>query len=342
MDRINHVKVVTPEPELVDAFLREVCEIPEGWPLSEQSAELRPGPLAPLGPGGEITMEEVMGPRGPSDAVGFITGDSTSRQFQIFKSAGNAAFWAVCIGTRNIEAATRSAWRGIPAADHRRRLERARQHPELLLRGGRRHVRGHPVEEGSMMKIGLTLQAVNPKFWVAAPQEAEQAGFESVWVPEHLVLPVKMSGSPHRPRRTADPPSMPAYDVWVSLPRWASTSTIRLATHVFNIGLRHPFITCARSRPSTSSRVGGVELGIGASWLEEEWDAMQLDFATRGRRASTKRSRCAAASGPRTSWAPRGVLRLPAGDVQPKPIQQPIPSSWAATSPAALRHREPR
>ena len=36
MDRINHVKVVTPEPELVDAFLREVCDIPEGWPLSPQ------------------------------------------------------------------------------------------------------------------------------------------------------------------------------------------------------------------------------------------------------------------------------------------------------------------
>jgi len=93
MARINHVKVVTPEPELVDAFLREVCEIPEGWPLGAQSAELRPGPLAPRGPGGEITMEEVMGRRGPRAAVGYTTGCSTSRQFQIYKrSTGNAAF----------------------------------------------------------------------------------------------------------------------------------------------------------------------------------------------------------------------------------------------------------
>ena len=117
MDRINHVKVVTPEPELVDAFLREVCEIPEGWPLGAQAAELRPGPLAPLGPGGELTMDDVMVQRGGSEAVGYITGDSTSRQFQIFKSStGNAAFWAICIGTRNIEGAHEKCLaRGIPA-----------------------------------------------------------------------------------------------------------------------------------------------------------------------------------------------------------------------------------
>ena len=31
MDRINHVKIVTPEPEAVDRFLREVLDVPEGW-----------------------------------------------------------------------------------------------------------------------------------------------------------------------------------------------------------------------------------------------------------------------------------------------------------------------
>jgi hypothetical protein len=115
MDRINHVKLVTPEPGLVDAFLREVCDIPEGWPLSPESDAARPGPLAPLGPGGELTQDDVMGQRGRGEPVGFITGDSTSRQFQIFKS-DRSAFWAICIGTRNIEAAhERCQARGIPA-----------------------------------------------------------------------------------------------------------------------------------------------------------------------------------------------------------------------------------
>ena len=33
MDRLNHVKIVSPEPEAVDRFLREVLEVPAGWPL---------------------------------------------------------------------------------------------------------------------------------------------------------------------------------------------------------------------------------------------------------------------------------------------------------------------
>jgi hypothetical protein len=115
MDRINHVKLVTPEPELVDAFLREVCEIPEGWPLGAQAAAARPGPDAPLGPGGELSMDDVTQQRGGTETVGFITGDTQSRQFQIFKS-DRSAFWAICIGTRNIEAAhERCQARGIPA-----------------------------------------------------------------------------------------------------------------------------------------------------------------------------------------------------------------------------------
>jgi hypothetical protein len=120
VDRINHVKVVTPHPELVDAFLREVTDVPAGWPLGASVGRDPVAADAPLGPGGELTMDEIMqrregGAAGNSEFGGFITGDSTSRQFQIFKS-DNAAFWAVCIGTRNIEQAwERCKARGVPA-----------------------------------------------------------------------------------------------------------------------------------------------------------------------------------------------------------------------------------
>jgi probable F420-dependent oxidoreductase len=189
------------------------------------------------------------------------------------------------------------------------------------------------------MKVGLTLQAVNPKFWVAASQEAEQAGFESVWVPEHLVLPVKMSGSPHTGHATPPiPPSMPAYDVWVSLAMVAaSTSTIRLGTHVYNIGLRHPFVT-ARAVATLDVFSGGrVEFGIGASWLEEEWDAMQLDFASRGRRVDEAIEIC------QRLWSEDVVeyhgefFDFEPVMFNPKPIQQPIPIVVGGDSKAALR-----
>jgi hypothetical protein len=51
MDRINHVKLTTPNPELVDAFLRQVVDIPEGWPLGANAPVI--GPDMPLGPGGD-------------------------------------------------------------------------------------------------------------------------------------------------------------------------------------------------------------------------------------------------------------------------------------------------
>ncbi|WP_281288646.1 hypothetical protein [Pseudonocardia kunmingensis] len=42
-------------------------------------------------------------------------------------------------------------------------------------------------------------------------QEAERLGFESLWLPEHLVLPVAMTGSPQtghsEPPITADVPA---------------------------------------------------------------------------------------------------------------------------------------
>jgi alkanesulfonate monooxygenase SsuD/methylene tetrahydromethanopterin reductase-like flavin-dependent oxidoreductase (luciferase family) len=136
------------------------------------------------------------------------------------------------------------------------------------------------------MKIALQMMSINPKFWVTASQEAEAVGFESVWVPEHLVFPVEMSGSPYTGHPEPPiPPSMPAFDVWVTLSMIAQgTSTIRLGTDVYNIGLRHPFIT-ARAVTTLDVLSGGrVEFGIGASWLKEEWDATGLDFPTRGRR----------------------------------------------------------
>ena len=33
MDRLNHVKILTPDPEAVNAFLTEVLDVPAGWSM---------------------------------------------------------------------------------------------------------------------------------------------------------------------------------------------------------------------------------------------------------------------------------------------------------------------
>lgn len=118
MDRINHVKIVTPDPEAVDLFLREVVQLPEGWPLGN-------APQVPLPPvaspardaNGEFTIDSVHAFRGASGFGGLITGSTESRQFQILQGE-RAHIWGVAIGTRDIEGAhERCVAAGIPCTE---------------------------------------------------------------------------------------------------------------------------------------------------------------------------------------------------------------------------------
>ena len=190
------------------------------------------------------------------------------------------------------------------------------------------------------MKIGVQLAGMNPKFWTAGAQAADEAGYESVWLPEHLVFPVEMNGSPHAgDTHPPIPSNTPAFDALLSLAAIAATTKdIRLGTNVYNIGLRHPFVT-ARAICTLDVLSGGrVEFGIGSSWLEEEWDATGLDFATRGRRVDEAIEVC------RRLWSEDVIehhgefFDFQPVMFNPKPIQQPQPSLLiGGDGPAAKR-----
>ena len=136
------------------------------------------------------------------------------------------------------------------------------------------------------MKYGIALGRANPAFFVDITMEAERLGYESVWLPEHLIFTTRMSRSPH-PGETHPPvpPTTPIFDAFAYLAFVAGrTERLRLGTHVYNIGLRHPFVTARAVQTLDIVSGGRFEFGIGASWLEEEWIAAELDFASRGRR----------------------------------------------------------
>jgi len=111
MDRLDHVKIVSPDPAAIDRFLREVLDIPEGWPIGST-------PPAPAPSGGALTIEGVLDRRGgDATASGFITGSTQSRQFQVFRGE-RPQIWAVAIGTRHLERAhERCVERGIPCTE---------------------------------------------------------------------------------------------------------------------------------------------------------------------------------------------------------------------------------
>jgi probable F420-dependent oxidoreductase len=190
------------------------------------------------------------------------------------------------------------------------------------------------------VKFGVALGALNPRLHEEATFEAERLGFESVWLPEHLVFTRAMSRSPHPGEEHPPvPPDTPIYDAFAYLAYLAArTERVRLGTHVYNIGLRHPF-TAARGAQTVDLLSGGrFEFGIGASWLEEEWRATGLDFATRGRRVDEAIGVCKRLFSETTVTHHGEFFSFEEVVFEPKPVQQPRPPILVGgESKAALR-----
>jgi len=190
------------------------------------------------------------------------------------------------------------------------------------------------------VKFALSLGVLNPSAWIAVTEEADRLGFDSVWIPEHLVLPVDLGGSPHDGEdHPPIPPDIPVYDPLVYLAFLAArTERIRFGTQVYNIGLRHPFSTARAATTLDIVSGGRLDFGIGASWLRGEWDAVGLDFDSRGARVDESIEVC------RRLWSEDTVehhgrfFDFDPVMFEPKPVQRPGPPLHiGGDGPAALR-----
>src|SRR5690349_12887438 len=122
---------------------------------------------------------------------------------------------------------------------------------------------------------------------VEAARSAEAAGFESLWTVEHVVYPDDyVSAYPYSTDgRMPAVPSTPIPDplVWLAFVA-SATSTIRLGTGVLILPQRNP-VVLAKELATLDHMTGGrVELGIGAGWLAEEFEAIGVPFESRGAR----------------------------------------------------------
>jgi probable F420-dependent oxidoreductase len=191
------------------------------------------------------------------------------------------------------------------------------------------------------MKFGFFLLGIGPRHHGTCAIRAESCGYESIWLPEHLVMPEEMPATypytaDHRPGITT---STPLFDPWVAMAAMAGvTKTIRFGTAVYVLPLRHPIIT-ARSLVTLDRVSGGrVTLGAGAGWLKEEFDAMGLPFERRGKLMDEVIPLL------RRLWADEVIVhdgpfyRFGPVRFEPKPLQKPsIPIEIGGSSAAALR-----
>lgn len=136
----------------------------------------------------------------------------------------------------------------------------------------------HGVGSGSTVKPEPLLQVA---------QKAETLGYESVWIPEHLAVPVTMK-TPYpysADGRFPGGPTVALHDPFVALAFVASaTKRIKLGTGVFVLPLRN---TLAVAKAVASLDVlsnGRLLFGVGIGWLEEEFDAVGMSFKDRAPR----------------------------------------------------------
>jgi probable F420-dependent oxidoreductase len=143
------------------------------------------------------------------------------------------------------------------------------------------------------VKFGISFLNLHPKGFAALTEAAEQLGFESVWMSDHLVFPVDLGSLPYPGadspgevvRKTPSMWDRPLFDTTAFLCYLAGrTSTIRFGTYVYVLGIRHPFVAARAFQTLDYVSGGRAEMGIGAGWMSSEFDCAEVDFHTRGRR----------------------------------------------------------
>ena len=163
---------------------------------------------------------------------------------------------------------------------------------------------------------------------------AEAAGFESLWVADHVVLP-----DPPMPGRPM-PPDMRLLDPIVSLTFLAAhTTRILLATGVIILPQRQALVLAKQLASLDVLSKGGVVFGLGVGWCEPEMRSVGRAVRRarpRGRRLPGGDARGVDAA-QAVAQGPVRRVRGRAGDAAPGPDSRRRPSSSAAGRAPAYR-----
>jgi probable F420-dependent oxidoreductase len=156
---------------------------------------------------------------------------------------------------------------------------------------------------------------------------SESLGYDSLWIPEHPIIPVDMK----TPFPAAPDGKLPGHyaqwaDPFVALAVAAAVTTkIKLGTGICLLPEREPLVT-AKTIASLDLYSGGrVIIGAGAGWLCEETEIMGARFGQRWKRMREM------VEAMRTLWT-KGeasyageTVHFPAVRCEPKPVQKPYP-----------------
>ena len=141
------------------------------------------------------------------------------------------------------------------------------------------------------MRFGITLPQFGP---VAAPglidgfaRQAEELGYESLWVGDRVLAPLKPS-RPY-PGYTAEKPLPPAFGNFmdplaVLTAAAAVTQRARLGSSTLNATWYHPLLLGRTLTTVDQLSRGRLDAGFGLGWMETEYEALGIPWTGRGAR----------------------------------------------------------
>ncbi|MCP3803617.1 TIGR03619 family F420-dependent LLM class oxidoreductase [Allokutzneria sp. A3M-2-11 16] len=141
------------------------------------------------------------------------------------------------------------------------------------------------------MRIGLLSPSMppftDPEAAKTLARLADTHGVDSLWVPEHVVLPENYTtrypySDDGRMPVAADWP-YPDPLAWLSFVAGV-TSSVRLVTGMLVLPQRNPVVLAKETATIDHLSGGRLELGLGLGWFREEFAAVGVDFADRAAR----------------------------------------------------------
>lgn len=193
-------------------------------------------------------------------------------------------------------------------------------------------------DEASIYLSHVPVDQMQP---VRVAQLAEQAGFHSLWFPDHVSMP-GASVSHHTANVTGTRAYQPRHnmmDAAVCMGAVAvSTSRIKLGTSCLIAPYRHPLSDARQLATIDQLSKGRLMLGVAAGWMAEEFESVGIDYAERNGRTEECieiYKRC---------WTDEVVsfegkyYRFENLSMDPKPYQKPRPKIvFGGATPAGVK-----
>tara|TARA_R110002110_G_scaffold413729_1_gene641559 strand:+ start:40219 stop:41139 length:921 start_codon:yes stop_codon:yes gene_type:complete len=193
------------------------------------------------------------------------------------------------------------------------------------------------------MRLGFVIPQVGYEVGATSTQDfvraIEQAGYGSAWVLDRLLFPVSPSEQypasadgklPDAYKRVLDPLALLSFAA-------ACSSKLNIGSSILNLAWYNPALLARQLASIDVLSQGRLKLGVGTGWCPEEYEAVGVEWKTRGKRTDESIDLM------RTLWSDAepaysgNYSSVPASVIDLKPVQSNVPIYMAAYTPPAMK-----